>query len=116
MLRQRSLSPADRRQLDSSRLSPMGIWIISDNVELGASVKTQVDALNLRASPSRVLSTASAINESMSVDAAPHLMIIAAKSVDDGLLQVVRQLRAGSAAKLLVAALVADRAAVIQSV
>lgn len=94
----------------------MGVWIISDNAELGASVKTQVDALNLCASPSRVLSTASATNESMSVDAAPHLMIIASKRVDDVLLQAVRQLRAGSAAKLLVAALVADRAAVIQSV
>lgn len=94
----------------------MGVWIISDNAELGASVKTQVDALHLNASPSRVLSTASATNEAMSVDAAPHLMIIASKCVDDVLLQAVRQLRAGSAAKLLVAALVADRAAVIQSV
>lgn len=94
----------------------MGVWIISDNAELGASVKTQVDALQLRASPARVLSIASATNESMSVDAAPNLMIIASKRVDDVLLQAVRQLRAGSAAKLLVAALVADRAAVIQSV
>lgn len=76
----------------------MGVWIISDNAELGASVKTQVDALQLRASPARVLSIASATNESMSVDAAPNLMIIASKRVDDVLLQAVRQLRAGSAA------------------
>jgi len=94
----------------------MGVWIISDNAELGASVKTQVDALNLCASPSRVLSTTSAINESMSVDAAPRLIVMAAKRIDEGLLQVVRQLRAGSAAKLIVAALVADHATVIQSV
>ncbi len=94
----------------------MGVWIISDNAELGANVKTQVDALNLSSSPSRVLSTASATNEAMSVDAAPRLMVIASMRVDDGLLQIVRQLRAGSAAKLIVAALVADRAAVIQSV
>lgn len=94
----------------------MGVWIISDNAELGASVKTQVDALNLRASPSRVLSMASALNEAMRVDAAPHLMLIAVMRVDEALLQVVRQLRAGSAAKLIVAALVADHAVVIQSV
>lgn len=94
----------------------MGVWIISDYAELGAGVKTQVDALNLYASPSRVLSTASAINESMSVDAAPHLIVMAAKRIDEGLLQVVRQLRAGSAAKLIVAALIADHATVIQSV
>jgi pilus assembly protein CpaE len=94
----------------------MGVWIISDNAELGASVKTQVDALNLCASPSRIISTASATNEAMRVDDAPHLMVIASMRVDDGLLQIVRQLRAGSAAKLIVAALVADRAAVIQSV
>lgn len=94
----------------------MGVWIISDNAELGASVKTQVDALSLCASPSRVLSTTSAINESMSVDAAPRLIVMAAKRIDEGLLQVVRQLRAGSAAKLIVAALVADHATVIQSV
>lgn len=94
----------------------MGVWIISDNAELGASVKRQVDALSLRASPSRVLSTASALNEAMSAGVAPHLVLIAAMRVDESLLQVVRQLRAGSVAKLIVAALVADHSVVIQSV
>lgn len=94
----------------------MGVWIVSDNEQLGASVKMQVDALSLRASPSRVLSTTVAVNEATSIDAAPHLMVIAAMRVDESLLQLVRQLRAGSAAKLIVAALVADQAVVIQAV
>ena len=94
----------------------MGVWIISDNAEIGICVKTQVDALNLRASPSRVLTCTSALNEALSVDAAPYLMLIASMRVDEGLLQIVRQLRAGSAAKLIVAALAADHAAVIQSI
>jgi pilus assembly protein CpaE len=94
----------------------MGVWIISDNAELGGSVKSQVDALKLRSSPARVLSTTSALTEVMSVDAAPHLMVIAAMRVDEPVLQVVRQLRAGSAAKLIVAAIAADHSAVIQSV
>lgn len=94
----------------------MGVWIICDNEELGASVKRQVDALNLRASLSRVLSTTIAVSEATSVDVAPHLMVIAAMRVDESLLQLVRQLRAVSAAKLIVAALVANQALVIQLV
>src|SRR5690606_30836169 len=94
----------------------MGVWIISDNADLGGSVKSQVDALKLRPSPARVLSTTSALTEAMSVDAAPHLMLIAAMRVDAPLLQVVRQLRAGNNAKLIVAAIAADHSAVIQSV
>ena len=94
----------------------MGIWIVSDNQELGACVKTQVDALNLRASSARVLPSQGAIREAASNASAPHLIIIASARADEALLQVVREMRVASGAKLIVAALATDHASVIKSV
>lgn len=94
----------------------MGIWIVSDNQELGVSVKTQVDALKLRASSARVLSSQGAIREASSGASAPHLIIIASARADEALLQVVREMRAACVAKLIVAALATDHASVIKSV
>lgn len=94
----------------------MGIWIVSDNQELGVSVKTQVDALKLRASSARMLPSQAAIREASSAASAPHLIIIASARADEALLQIVREMRAACGSKLIVAALATDHASVIKSV